>query len=315
MIRIVTCALLGAGCNALIGLDEPTRSDDGGGPACATGWTASAIVDIRNDGPELSDFQVAVRFDGARLIHEYGAAADGHDLRFVDDTGAVLPSVVEGAFDRSDALVWVRTRTLERGATHSLVMYLGNSAAEIGSAPVFVEAIQNASFEVRGAWIADPPRGPAATVLFPIADWASDGAASLYFDHEVPVGPHSWAEASISQQVAFPPGTFRIRFDLDVRAASHGGLNQADDARLEMRLGNGLSSIWSLSGSDGIITGRYFALETTPFGGGVQPLSFVSHVEPGHDAAYARAYLDHVRVRRHAALEPTVIVRAPRLCP
>lgn len=315
MIRGLVLLALMPGCNSILGIDDPSRVDAGSGPSCRTGWSYRTSVVVRNQGAELHDYQVAVRFDAGRLVQEGRLLPDGRDLRFTDDGDRELPLVFEGTPASARALVWVRVPALRTGTT-VLSMFFGNPEAPAASDEVFVEAIDNASFELSGGWTIDPPRGPPAAISFPCRDWATDGDSSLYIDEEV-TGVHALAESSIHQDVSFPTGgAFRIRFDLEVIAASNGGLNGADNGRFSLRLGNGASTIWSLSGDRGIITGSYVGLETQPFGGGAVPLSFVTTVAPGHQPAYAKGMIDHLRVRRYSDPEPTAAVEGAEVgCP
>jgi len=68
------------------------------------------------------------------------------------------------------------------------------------------------------------------------------------------------------------------------------------------------------SGDAGIVTETYFGLETEPFGGGSVPLTFAASVAQGDEPGYAKAVLDHLRVRRYAMVELTTEVGATSTC-
>jgi len=300
------------GCNVLLGLEDPTPIAPGA-PSCATGWSHRADLTVHNGGRDLEDFQLPVRIDTKQLLGHGLLQEDGRDLRFVDDEGRVLPWELEGDLDTRSTLVWVRAAAIPRGETH-VEMLAGNPEASLIEEPVFITAIDNASFELHGGWIAKPSGQPASVILFPHPHWSSHGMMGLVIDEEVGRGAHGWSESSVHQEVSFPTGgMYRIRFDLVVEAMSNRGVNGADNGALSLRLGSS-SSIWKLSGDAGIVTGTYFGLETEPFGGGAVPLTFAASVAQGDEPGYAKGVLDHLRVRRYAMAEPTTEVSATSSC-
>ena len=56
--------------------------------------------------------------------------------------------------------------------------------------------------------------------------------------------------------MTFPAGSdYVIRFDINVVAASNGGVNGTNNGAFLVTVGNGVTIVYSLSGDSGIITG------------------------------------------------------------
>jgi hypothetical protein len=289
------------GCNMALGLDQGTPIDPDA-PSCLTGWRYRVPIDVDNAADALADYQVLVTLD-----------AHGDDLRFALDDG--LPPL---RYEAENAGIWVAVPELPTGRTR-LYAYWGNPSAApwTGGSPFVDGVIENASFEESGAWTIDAPDGPRALFESTTA-WASDARRSLGMDLEVNGVGHPEAESSVSQTVTFPPGgSYVLRFDLDIVAASYGywvnpdtGATAAiNQGGFYIDLGDGLEDLWKLYATDNI-SGPHLGLETPPIGPGTSQLGFGVGVTGGDGHGYAKGNLDHLRVRRYASPAPTVAVGA-----
>jgi len=297
VIRLPVLLVL-AGCNQLIGADRPTLLPDASvvAPSCATGWHTQTSIVIDNPGRELTDYQVAIPI------------ASTSDLRFAIGGIGPLPQAAE------PGLVWVAIPALPHGITE-LTAFTDNDAAPSWNASPFVDVLSNPSFEGNNGWTYQPPIGVAASFTLPSDVWASDGAMSFGIDHEVVADRDFTSTSSISQLVTFPEGSdWVVRFDLEIVAASHDGVNGTNDGTFSMTLGAGLQIIWQRSGNSGNITGTYLGEETAPIGPGTSPLTIMTRVERGNAPGYAKGFFDHLRVRKHAGPEPTIHVGSARPC-
>jgi hypothetical protein len=299
--RVVIAGAL-AGCNTLLGAGEPSLlvDADPGVPSCATGWHSRIPIAIDNpSGRELRDYQLAIPID--RVAREA-------QLRFAAAGEGPLPHAIEGD------LVWVSVPVIPPGASE-IDAFFENANAPAWDASPFEPVIANGSFEGNGGWTAEPPQGPAASFDLASPKWATDGVGSLAIDYEVFGERGFTSRAAISQPVTFPEGTEHvIRFDLDVVAASNGGVNGTCDGTFEMILGHGIVPLWVLTGNAGNITGVRLAQETTPFGGGPSTLTIGVRIEGGGGPGYTKGFVDHLRVRKHVTPEPTVQVGSARPC-
>jgi hypothetical protein len=147
----------------------------------------------------------------------------------------------------------------------------------------------------------------------PDGDWATDGAGSLYF-YEHLDGDHDYeAIASVSQSALFPTGSdYIIRFDLDVTAASWGGVTGANDGGFAISIGN-LFEVFRLDATTNI-TGPRLGLETLPFGPNTG-IALATLVHNGSGPGYTRGNFDNLRVRRHVSPEPTAQIGLETACP
>jgi hypothetical protein len=294
---VLACALLACGCNAILDLDPPSAVVDL--PSCETGWMRHATVTVHNDsGHELRDYQLRVHID---------AAAQSAAMRFVAGE-AIAPHEIDGSF------VWINVPLIPPGES-TLELFTGGTAEPI-EAPVFVDVIANPSFEQPGGWSIDPPIGTPAVFNLESTSWASDGLGSLRVDAEVSGHHDEPAISSISQPLALPLGTsYVLRFDVNVLAASNDVDEDWNNGALAFSLGNGLDTIWWLSGHNGNITGARMGEESRPFAPGSVSLAFSSYVERGDGNGYVKAYVDHLRVRKYVDPEPTAEMAAPVDCP
>ncbi len=312
---VLALAALG-GCNLALGLDQGTPIDPDS-PSCLTGWRYRVPIDVDNPAGALVDYQVLVTLDARAAIAAHELTGD--DLRFALDDGlSPLRYEVEGALSDSAAKTWVAVPELPSGRTR-LYAYWGNPGAApwSGGSPFVQGVVENASFEESGAWTIDTASGPGATFAA-TTTWASDARRSLAVDLETNGDERPQVESTISQVVTFPAaGSYVLRFDLDVVAASYGYAVNADTgATLPINqggfyidVGNGLDRLWDLYATDNI-SGPHLGLETSPIGPGSSPLRFGVTVTGGDGHGYAKGNLDHLRVRRFASPEPTVAVGA-----
>jgi hypothetical protein len=92
-------------------------------------WGHRARVAFAGDpGPALADFTVLVAIDHAALPGSF--AADGVDLRFVDDDGqSVLDHEIEHFDATGTTLAWVRVPDLRTGVDDGILLYWDNPAA------------------------------------------------------------------------------------------------------------------------------------------------------------------------------------------
>jgi len=299
-VKGIVAVVLLAGCNAALGLDPGTPLDPDA-PSCLTGWRYRAPIDIDNEAGPLVDYQVPV------------TVAASADLRFALDDG--LPPL---RYEADGEQIWVDVPELPNGRTR-LYAYWGNpsAAAWSGGSPFVDGVISNASFEQSGAWTIDPPIGPQAAFQ-PTTSWASDSRRSLGIDLEVNGDNRPQALSSISQIVSFPPGgDYVVRFDLDIVVASYGyevnpdtgAMGAINQGGFDMDLGNGFEALWSMYATDNI-SGPHLDLETGPIGAGPSQLRFAVTITGGSGHGYAKANLDHLRVRRFASPEPIAMVGA-----
>lgn len=303
-------AALVPGCQLVLGR-EPFEGADPREPGCATGWKARAPIGVFNESAAtLHDFQVPIHVDTQALIAQQQLQPSGADLRFtLADGGLPLPHVIESGLGSADTLVWVRVPELPLGISELALVVANPNAPPLDARPVFVDVIANSSFEQLGGWTIDPPSGAPAGFTFGTRDWATDGEGSLLADLNESGDRLSSSTSSISQSVAFPAGSsYVIRFDIHIIAASHGGVDFANDGHFALTLGNGINNLWALGGDAGNITGIRRGLETDPFTAGTVTLRFELGVAPGNGAAYAKAYLDNLRVRRQVSPAPVTHV-------
>ncbi len=294
--RFAALAVL-AGCNQLIGAGEPTLLPDAAlvTPSCATGWQTRTSIIVDNPGAALSDYQVAIPMAGPEL--RFAVAGEG-PLRQAIEPG----------------LVWVAIPSLPSGITE-LTAFTDNPGAPAWDVSPFDDVLSNASFEDNNGWTMEPPLGVAGSFTLQSEGWATDGRMSLAVDHEVVVDRDYTSSTAISQNVTFPEGShYVLRFDVDIIAASHDGVNGTNDGTFSMTLGAGLQIIWQLSGNSGNITGQHLGEETTPIDPGTSPITIMTRVERGNAPGYAKGFFDHLRVRKHASPEPTVHVGSARPC-
>jgi concanavalin A-like lectin/glucanase superfamily protein/uncharacterized protein DUF2341 len=114
----------------------PASSGDDGNETCpATWWDCewSQRVHLRMTtatAEPLTDVPVMVLLDASRIDLD-AAAADGADLRFVDDRNVVLAHELEHWDAQGVAVVWVTVPSLGR-ATRTIALYYGNPAASDG---------------------------------------------------------------------------------------------------------------------------------------------------------------------------------------
>jgi hypothetical protein len=315
-VRSLAALVALAGCNAALGLDPGTPLDPEA-PSCLTGWRYRTPIDIDNGAGPLVEYQVLVTLDARAAIAAHELSGD--DLRFALDDG--LPPLryeVEGELAASPVKIWVAVPELPNGRTR-LYAYWGNPSAApwSGGSPFVDGVVANASFEESGAWTIDPQIGPPAAFGTTTA-WASDASRSLGVDLEVNGDMRPQAQSTVSQIVTFPPGgSYVVRFDLDIVAASYGNLVNPDTGAsavinqggFSIDLGNGFDPLWSMYAIDNI-TGPHMDLETEPIGPGPSQLRLGVTITGGAGHGYAKGNFDHLRVRRYASPEPTVAIGA-----
>jgi hypothetical protein len=281
------------GCNDLLSLDPGTPIDPDQ-PSCLTGWQTRVPIDIVSTA-ELTDFQVQVPLQ----VRD--------DLRFVDESGAVLRYAAEGA------TTWVAVPAIP---SRIYAYYDHPGAPPWSGATPFVEGVlANHSFENAGAWNRDPADEVPATFQR-TTEWASDGIDSMFADEEVSGTRIRRLRAAITQEAAFPAGSsYAVRFDLHVIAASYSVTQTSTDVLYDngggffMDLGNGLDPIWKIV-AHANITGLHLGEETGPIGPGTTQIRFGTEVQSGNGNGYAKGYVDNFRVRKVAPTPPEVQVNA-----
>lgn len=284
------------GCNDLLGFGDPTLAmpdADLTRPGCATGWLHRRSIRIYNGSTSaLHDYQIKVPVDGAM---------SGDDIRVMTESG---DGPLRHAVERLETL-WVNVPTIPVGVSN-LDLYYGNPAAEaLTSTPFERDSLLNTSFESTGGWTVEQSVGPPASFVMGAPFWSSHGSGSLHANEMVTGERASSSRSAISQPGVFPAGSdYVIRFDINVIAASNGGINGTNDGAFIIEIGNGLNYVWMLTG-DHNITGIHLGEETAAFGPGSVPVTFAVRVIAGSGPGYANAYLDNVRVRKHGFPEPT----------
>lgn len=304
-------AAAASGCQGLIGYQQfEEQAADPMRPGCETGWPYRVPFEIVNaSSSELHDYQVPIQVDTSAPIRDSKLLTTADDLRFTTDMHEKpLAHTIEAGLGTTATTIWINVPTIPVG-TSRMFMHYGNLQAGASSAgPTFVpDVIANPSFEQIGGWTIEPASGTPAGFYFGDRSWSAEGEGSLLADEEVTGNRTSSARSAISQPVVFPPGSsYVIRFDINIIAASNGGLDGANDGAFAITLGNGINNLWVLGGDRGNITGVRLGEETVPFAAGSVPLTFELRVAPGSGAGYAKGYLDHLRVRKHVSPEPVI---------
>lgn len=101
-------------------------------PVGLPGWSHSVQLRILNAGrtERLEDFPLLVVLDASRIDPSF-AAADGHDLRFIDESsGSEIAYEIEAWRPAGRSLVWVRAPAIPAASNASVItMYYGNPTA------------------------------------------------------------------------------------------------------------------------------------------------------------------------------------------
>ncbi len=293
------------GCNAVLGFGDPSLAPDAdlGRPSCETGWRYRIPIELQNaTTSELHGYQVLLHLD----------APAGPDLRIMTDSGdGPLAHLIE-----TPTSVWVNVPLIPVG-TSRVHAYYGNPTAGPWITDTTFEhnIITNPSFEDVGGWTLGPSVGPRGAFNLQHPAWASDGNGSMQVNEEVTGERASTSWSEVSQPTIFPAGSNHIiRFDINVVAASNGGINGTNDGAFLLTVGNGINNVWGLSGDRGNITGVRLGEETSPIGPGSFPLTLRVSVASGAGPGYALGYLDNLRVRKHVSPEPTVQVGKEEPC-
>lgn len=304
---VAALAVLATGCSSLLDL-APGTPVDPAPPSCATGWAYRVPIEIENTaGATLARYQVEIPLDLRSAIAAGKLAASAADLRFaVDDDTPPLAFAASGDLARAAGRAWVAVPELAGGTTR-IYAYYGNPDAPAwdGPSPFVPDIVFNPSFETTGGWTQDVTNG-----AFELSStWASDGDSSLAVDGYRAAASKEEQVLGVSQIASFPPGSdYALVFDLDVIAASNGGIGGDSNGGFFVSAGNGLVEVWTLDGAAGNITGEYRDVKTAPFGPGSLGISFGVTLNPGHFPSYAKGFFDHIRVVQHVTPEPAVHV-------
>lgn len=125
-------------------------------------WLYGAPVEITNNGPALSDYQVAITLDTETPIAAGKMLADGADIRFADGSCTQLPYWIESGINTTTTKVWVRVPSIAANDITTIYLQYGNASATAVSDPnatfIFYDnfsgaAIDAAKWEVSGGGV------------------------------------------------------------------------------------------------------------------------------------------------------------------
>jgi Concanavalin A-like lectin/glucanases superfamily/Domain of unknown function (DUF2341) len=144
----------GGAANVAGAVSGGTAGATAGSGATSDWWDQSYAkrtrIDVDNSsGAEaLKDFPIMIALDAAHFSYA-DAAADGHDLRFVDTAGKLLSHELELWAPNGTSIVWLKLPELAAKAKTTVSMYWGNPQAEPLPASA-AQAVWSASYA--GVW-------------------------------------------------------------------------------------------------------------------------------------------------------------------